>query len=156
LLCALALLVAHLPQAAPTRAATLTVTTTADSGPGSLRAAIQSASAGDTITFGVTGTIALTTGPLRLDKNLTITGPGSGSLAVDGSNQSQVFLVGPSAASQAVISGLTIQHGTSTPSGGGVFISAGSTLILANAVVTNNTAPSAGGIDNRGTLMLSQ
>ena len=53
-------------------AATLTVSTTADSGPGSLRQAIGAAQPGDTIQFSVTGTIQLTSGELFIDKNLVI------------------------------------------------------------------------------------
>ncbi|MBC8074437.1 MAG: hypothetical protein H7Y32_00040, partial [Chloroflexales bacterium] len=51
----------------PARAASLVVTTTNDSGPGSLRQALTDASSGDTITFdpSVSGqTIGLTTGQL--------------------------------------------------------------------------------------------
>ena len=53
-------------------AATLTVTSTADSGAGSLREAIDLAGAGDTIEFLVAGTITLTTGPLVVTRDLTI------------------------------------------------------------------------------------
>src|SRR5947207_9959116 len=58
------------------------VTTTADGGAGSLRAAIAGAVAGETITFAVTGTIALTSGELLINKNLIVSGPGAGSLTV--------------------------------------------------------------------------
>lgn len=49
------------------RAGTITVTSTADSGPGSLRAALAGAASGDTINFAVTGTITLTSGELLAD-----------------------------------------------------------------------------------------
>ncbi len=60
----------------------LVVTTTADSGAGSLRAALASANNGDTITFSLTlpATITLTTDELRLGHNVTITGPGASML----------------------------------------------------------------------------
>src|SRR5436190_24202141 len=67
------------------RAATITVTTTADSGPGSLRAAIAAASNGDTITFDAAlngESIVVTSAALSLDKNITIDGPGANLLAV--------------------------------------------------------------------------
>src|SRR3982751_1772466 len=51
----------------------ITVTTTNDSGPGSLRQALVDANDGDTINFAVTGTIALTSGELVIDKSITIT-----------------------------------------------------------------------------------
>src|SRR5689334_11966455 len=68
--------------ATPSRAATNTVTTTADSGPGSLRDAIAAAAAGDTINFAVTGAITLTSGELLINKNLIIAGPVAAGLAV--------------------------------------------------------------------------
>ena len=68
-----------LGQAGVAQGATLTVTSTGDSGAGSLRQAISDASSGDTITFSVTGDITLT-----IDKNLIITGPGSGDLTISG------------------------------------------------------------------------
>ncbi|HEY0765638.1 MAG TPA: hypothetical protein VGD61_24880 [Pyrinomonadaceae bacterium] len=51
-----------------------------DDGPGSLRQAIADACDGSTITFNmatVTSPISLTTAQLTIEKNLTITGPGS-------------------------------------------------------------------------------
>src|SRR5438105_9707778 len=62
--------------------ATLKVTNTYDSGPGSLRQAIATAAPNDTITFSVTGAISLSTGELVINKNLTITGPGVMKLSV--------------------------------------------------------------------------
>ena len=50
--------------ALPGQADTLEVTTLADSGSGSLRQALAEAQDGDTITFGVTGTILLSSGAL--------------------------------------------------------------------------------------------
>src|SRR5258706_12785192 len=72
------------------RAATITVTSTADSGAGSLRDAIATASSGDTINISVTGTITLT-GTLMISKSLTISGPGASDLAVSGNNAARVF-----------------------------------------------------------------
>ena len=61
------------------RASTIPVTNLGDSGPGSLRDALNSAAPGDTVAFqaGLTGTIPLTSGTLTLSKNVTITGPGA-------------------------------------------------------------------------------
>ncbi|PYJ59736.1 MAG: hypothetical protein DME24_11985, partial [Verrucomicrobia bacterium] len=51
------------------------VTTTDDSGPGSLREAIATAAPGETVTFAVSGVIALSSGELVITTNLTIAGP---------------------------------------------------------------------------------
>src|SRR5262245_66528925 len=75
-------------------AATLNVTSTADTGPESLRAALASASDDDTINVSVTGTIFLTSGELLVMKSLTVLGPGAGSLAVNGNAASRVFHIG--------------------------------------------------------------
>ncbi len=71
-------------------AASFQVTSTADSGTGSLRDAINQANANpgaDTITFNssVTGTISLTSGTLQITDDLDIQGPGASVLTVDGS-----------------------------------------------------------------------
>src|SRR5438045_4186498 len=58
------------------------VTTTADSGPGSLRQAIASATPGETLTFAISGIITLTSGELLITTNLTITGPGTNQLTL--------------------------------------------------------------------------
>ncbi len=118
-------------------AATITVTNTDDSGAGSLREAIASAIPGDTINFVVTGTITLTTGELLISKDLTISGPGAGSLAVSGNNASRVFHIFTS--KTVTISGMTIQNGNIPTGQGGGGISNWGTLTLNNVVVKNNT-----------------
>jgi hypothetical protein len=75
-------------------AATITVTNTNDSGPGSLRQALVDAHYGDTINFDSSlkgQTITLTSGRLIVDKNVTISGPGANHLAVDGNATDFVF-----------------------------------------------------------------
>ena len=74
-------------------ATTITVTTTADSGPGSLRQALAVAHDGDRIIFSVSGTITLTSGALVVAKNVTISGPGTDQLSIVGMPFQSVFSV---------------------------------------------------------------
>ena len=125
-----------------TQAATITVTNTNDSGAGSLRQAIADANDGDTIDFGVTGTITLTTGHLLVAKNITISGPGATNLAVNGNAASRVFYIGwyPGFNNIVTISGLTITNGrVSIEYGGGIYNNR-STLTLNNCIVSGNSA----------------
>src|SRR5438552_15608491 len=80
---------------------TLTVLSTADSGAGSLRAAIASAQDGDTIMFdhGLNGlAISVTSGELVIDKSLSIEGPGNAAQLISGNNASRVFNITNAAA----------------------------------------------------------
>ena len=108
---------------------TLTVLNRADSGDGSLRAAILAADANpgaDTIDFapGVRGTITLTSGPLLITDPLAINGPGANLLTVSGNDASRVFeAIGPFDGTTWMtnsISELTISHGYALETGGGV------------------------------------
>jgi autotransporter-associated beta strand protein len=123
-----------------TRYGLRTVTNTADSGDGSLRAVLAAAADGDTINFApnVTGTITLTNGELLVAKSVTISGPGPAVLVVNGNSATRVFHV--TNAANAFIFGLGIAHGMSvgTPvNGGGIRVDA-STLTLSNCTVSAN------------------
>jgi hypothetical protein len=137
--------------AVPAFAATITVTSLADSGPGSLRAAIAAASPGDTINFSLTlpATITLTSGELLINKNLRISGPGASSLAISGDSLSRVFDI---ASGTVALSGLSIENGGNGSGNGGGIYNAG-TLILSNSTVSGNS----GGIlnDTGGTLIVT-
>lgn len=135
------------------------VTTTNDSGEGSLRQAVANANAiagTDTITFsdGTGGTvnftdatldtITLTSGQLTLSSDMQIEGTAANQIAVSGNGSSRVFQVDPG--NTVRLSGLNIT------SGGGVTRGAGirnrGTLLLLSCAITNNTASgtnSAGG-----------
>jgi hypothetical protein len=119
---------------------TLVVTSAADSGKGSLRAAIAAAQGGDTIRFapGLGGrTIHLTGGELAIGDDLTIDGPGAGQLVVDAGGLSRVFdITSPSA--DVMISGLTISGGNAELGGG--LLDQGGALTLADDVVSNDQA----------------
>ncbi|HEY6329725.1 MAG TPA: choice-of-anchor tandem repeat GloVer-containing protein, partial [Blastocatellia bacterium] len=95
------------------------VTTNADTGSGSLRTVIADAASGDTITFAAALdglTITLTSGEILINKNLTITGPGSGMLSISGSNSSRIFFISTGTVS---ISGLTLENGMAKGGNGG-------------------------------------
>ena len=137
--------------APPLLAATLTVTNTDDSGPGSLRQTIANASSGDTIVFGVTGMIILLRGELVINKNLTINGPGAGSLEISGNSASRVFNI--SGPFTVAISGVTIKNAHSASDGGGINNSG--TLTVTDSTFSGNSAADGGGITNFGTLTVT-
>jgi hypothetical protein len=125
-------------------AATITVTNTSDSGPGSLRQALRDANDHDRITFAVTGTITLTSGGLPVNKSLTISGPGNDQLSIDGNEALLVFGIFPE--KTAAISGLTIRNAQT-----GIWNEQG-TLTVSNCAVSGN---SQGGLFNDGVLTVS-
>lgn len=125
----------------PALATTYTVTSTADSGPGSLRNAISTAASGDTIKFNLSSypqTITLTSGELLINKNLNIQGPGANQLTISGNHASRVFHI----QTDATLSGLTIANGSAADFGGGIaqdnLIS--SVLTVTKCVITGNQA----------------
>jgi len=125
---------------------TFVVTNTSDDGPGSLREAIISANANpgaDLINITTSGTILLGS-PLPLIADpVSIQGPGSGLLAVDGNNSFRVLDI---QASEVTLADLTIQHGTLTdPSEYGAGIQANGNLVLERVELLSNTAYGSGG-----------
>ncbi|MDJ0975448.1 MAG: choice-of-anchor Q domain-containing protein [Planctomycetota bacterium] len=156
-----------------TPVAAFVVTSTADAGAGSLRDVFAAAPAGSTITFQAgLGTINLTSGPIDIDKPITIEGPGASDQAIDGGNSVDLFLVQPSVTCE--VSGLTLQdggkgfenRGTATlrnvviegcsASFGGAFETRfGSLLTLIECTFRNNSAFNGGGgaVNNGGTLV---
>jgi hypothetical protein len=164
--------------AIPARAATITVTNTNDSGPGSLRQALADATDGDTINFdpALNGqAIRLTGLELVIDKNISIAGPGPDLLAVcRGTNDCFMTLHNHRTASQnareqrkaprgagfrifhampghsSTIAGLTIYFGHDT--GAGIFNDQ-SSLTVDNCTVWGNfddSTAGGGGIRNAG------
>ena len=125
----------------------LTVTTTADSGDGSLRSAIAQATSGDTIQFSkkLSGkTITLKSGQLVLDKDLTIDGSDASNLTISGNKASRVFYLNKK--KTATIKNLTIANGKTKGAGGGIDTRHGSVLTLENVKLNNNTSELGGAL----------
>ncbi len=131
-----------------TQAATITVINTNDSGAGSLRQALADTNDGDTIDFAVTGTITLTTDELLVDKSITISGPGSDNLTVDGNHASHIFHV--SGGVTATVAGLSITNGGESPGAGGGIYNDHSTLAIDHCTVSGNHGSVGGGVYNDG------
>jgi len=144
--------------------ASITVTTTADSGPGSLRAALAAANDGDTIQFAAAlngQTITLTSAELLINKNLTISGPGPAQLTVrrstvGGTPNFRIFEISPD--HTVTIQGITISNGiaqgTSPANSGGSILNDNSRLTIANSAISGNSARSGGGILSDDTFFL--
>jgi CSLREA domain-containing protein len=124
-------------------AALLTVTSLADAGPGTLRDQVAVAAPGDTINFSVTGTITLPDDTdIPIAKNLTIAGPGAGSLTVKRSNYGvSIFNLSSGIVG---ISGLTLSGGGGS-SGGAIHMSGG-TVTIASTTLSDNFATIGGAI----------
>ncbi|MBR7748250.1 DUF4347 domain-containing protein, partial [Undibacterium baiyunense] len=138
--------------------ATLTVTTNADSGAGSLRNQIAAATSGDTIAFNANMSITLSTGQLQISKNLTIQGDrdanGTADVTIDANYTSRVLSI---TTGTVTLDGLIIQHGLLSGNGGdydslngkdalgaGISITGG-TVTIKNSSITANVAAGGGG-----------
>lgn len=141
---------------APAAAATLAVTSTADGGPGSLRQALADATDDDVVDLsGVSGTIALTSGPLVLDHHLTISGPGAEALTVSAGHASRVFEWDPTVGGTGTVElrGFTVADGEAPASpargGGGILFACGlnsaTSLVLDHMALTGNHSVYLGG-----------
>src|SRR5437762_5524729 len=136
LLCAMAL---------QTHATTITVTNTNDGGSGSLRQALVDVNDGDTINFAVIGTIGLTSGELAVDKSITINGPGSDSLAVSRTSNTQFRIFHVMPGQTVSMQGITISGGAVQFDYGGGILNDQATLTLTNCSVVGNAAYYGGG-----------
>jgi hypothetical protein len=147
----------------------LVVTTTADSGVGSLRAALATAAADgsgnitfDPTVFATPQTITLTSGTLNIPSNATITGATSGSgtslrnlVTVNGGGSSSnfpVFTVN-TGVTGAAIANLTIANGHIDSQGGGI-LNEGS-LTVTDSMLANNYAGGYAGTGNGGGAIFS-
>ncbi|GAA0423043.1 hypothetical protein GCM10008969_53150 [Pseudomonas veronii subsp. inensis] len=141
--------------------ATITVTSNADSGVGSLRSALSSSVAGDIITFNANMTVNLNS-QLVISKNLTVEGDlnldGVADVTLSGQYKTQVLKVNSGVT--ATLDGLVITQGLAAGNGGngsanssgataanllGAGISNFGVLTLNNVSVTANAASGGGG-----------
>ncbi|AWV98207.1 beta strand repeat-containing protein [Arcticibacterium luteifluviistationis] len=126
------------------------VTNGNNTGAGSLRAAMDCISAGDTITFSGVSVVSLTTGPLLINKDMTIDG-GSGVTITRGSaSKFRIFTVNNVT---AVLNNLNITNGETTDQAGG--IQNGGNLTLNNCNITGNESPQGNAIQNDKVLILN-
>jgi uncharacterized repeat protein (TIGR01451 family) len=153
-------------------AGTITVTSTSDSGAGSLRAAIASASAGETITLEA-GDYEVTSAELGIDKNLTIVGAGARHTIIDAKRTHHgLFEINGGAVTIEKVKitgaeqlggaggGIDLEGGSVTldevevtadsvstgGDGGGISASSGTHLTIYASTISNNLAYNGGGI----------
>lgn len=126
-------------------AQTIIVTNANDSGVGSLRAAVASATSAETIIFdaaffSVPRTITLTSGEIGVNTACTIVGPGANQLTISGNNASRVFSF---TGGDFELRGMTIANGLATDGGG--ISCVGSPIRLSFCRITGCVASGSGG-----------
>ena len=142
---------ADVPPAEPT--VTQAVWTTADSGQGSLRQAINDAVSGDAIYFAgnLSGQTIVLSSTLVITKNLTIDAQGLAlPVTIDGNSAVRLFKVSNNA--RLTLAGLTLARGRDTSTecsaqscGGAFKVEAGSIMTLSHSTVFSSTAYAGGG-----------
>lgn len=126
------------------------VTTTNDTGTGSLRQAITDATSGDTIVVPAsTSHYSISSDQLTISKSVTIVGGGARGAVIDAGNGTHRVL--EITGGTVSISGVTITGGNTNDmdNGGGILLDAGAALTLSRSLVTGNTVEpfwSGGGI----------
>ena len=136
------------------QAATITVTSGADAGAGTLRAAITSAVAGDDIVFSGVTTVTLTSAELLINKNLTINGGTGVTVTRDaGATNFRIFNIS-GATTTVVFNKLSITNGKQASQSGGV--ENNGILTLNDCIIANNQAGQGGGLQNNGTMTMNR
>jgi hypothetical protein len=131
--------------ASPALANTITVSNTNDAGAGSLRAAIEQASAGDTIVLPASASpYAVTSAQLDVGKNLTIAGAGARSTVISAEGTAHRVL--GIEAGAVTITGVTITGGgPGNNAGAGIDVNGGASLTAVNVAVNANSLGPDGG-----------
>ncbi len=134
---------AALPFAVPALAAEVAVTSTADSGAGSLRAALAAAGPADTVVFALPlpATITLAS-ELTIAQSAAIQGPGADQLTISG-GASRLFHLDGSGKTVS-ISGVALTGGNASGNGGAI-LNDGGNLTLEGVAIEGNTASGTGG-----------
>jgi predicted outer membrane repeat protein len=129
----------------------LNVTSTSDSGVGSLRQAIEEAKSGDTIQFSsslANKTIALSS-EIEIDagKSLTIDGAGASNLTISGSNKTRIIHLDSNVdkPTDLTIKNLTLANGYTGERGGAIATEHKGSVNVENVEFTNNVANKGGG-----------
>ncbi|HXI85180.1 MAG TPA: choice-of-anchor Q domain-containing protein [Verrucomicrobiae bacterium] len=146
-------------------ATTYTVNSAADNGAGAgtsgdLRYCLAHVADGDGVTFSLPNptTITLTQGEILVQNSVTLTGPGTGNLFINGTGGHRIFTLATGGSTNLTIniSGLTFTNGASGSIGGALLIQSGSpftvTVNLSNCVFVANLAQFGGAIDSDGIL----
>lgn len=127
----------------------VTVTSTNDSGPGSLREATITANPGDIIAFSLTLPATITVvGPLVITQSLSIAGPGDQLLILDGDSMTRVMTT--SFGTSLSLSGITIRKGQIYWEGSAIY-NAGTLNLTSSSIADNFGAP----IVNTGTMNIT-
>jgi hypothetical protein len=123
------------------------VTTTADSGYGSLRQAIQDLNAEGVpggISFSVSGVISLLSDLPAISNSVAITGPGTNLLTISGANSFRLFRLAANTTNR--IGGLKLANGyTANDNSGAAIYNLGYTILTNCALVSNTVVGGLGG-----------
>ncbi|MBW4467654.1 MAG: hypothetical protein KME07_19685 [Pegethrix bostrychoides GSE-TBD4-15B] len=131
--------------------AIITVTSTADSGAGSLRAAVTAAGSDDTIRFApalANQTISLNSRvEIAPGKNLTLDGMGAANLKISGQNKTQILFVNSNVDfnTNVTIKNLAFENGYTASQGGAILVENKGSLTLESVRFKNNVADQGGG-----------
>ena len=125
--------------------AQITVTSTADSGPGTLRQAVIDIPAGGTIDFNVGGPIVLTSGQINLEKNMTLDASGPG-LVIDASGNGGNRIFGVYGNAVVNLRNIEMANANSPGAFGGAIEVSVATLNAANCTFRNNSGGPGGAV----------